>query len=108
MFSVDSEIRVRLKSQLRAILKRNTTANVVMQSPIIVKVPSNSSYGQLRHKIGLAFHLPSDLPVAIYFSDSPKALVNAGNANQALQCHELAIDFDLQTCVKFWWYYLAF
>ena len=93
-----SKIWVRVKERMQGA----TTANIAFpRSPVLVTVPLNSSFENLRHLIGLAFDLPSDLEVAIYFTKIPKSTVDAGNVNQATKCRELAIEFDAQKSANF-------
>jgi hypothetical protein len=87
-FSVSSRKVIRLKGRM-----------LPLAHPIVplfkeINVPSDCSFGQLRHLIGMAFELPTDLEVVIFYKGEER--LEAGEIHRLGRLSELAIQFDIQ------------
>jgi hypothetical protein len=58
-----------------------------------INVPRDCSFGQLRHLIGMAFELPTDLEVEIFYKEEER--LDAGQMHRLERLSELAIQFDI-------------
>ena len=59
-----------------------------------ISVPSDCSFGHLRHLIGVAFELPTELEVEIFFKEEER--LEAADIHRLGRLSELAIQFDIQ------------
>jgi hypothetical protein len=58
-----------------------------------INVPSDCSFGHLRHLIGIAFELPTDLEVEIFYKEEKR--LEAGQMHRLERLSELAIQFNI-------------
>ena len=73
----------------------NLTRDLVPRFKVIT-VPTDCSFGHLRHLIGVGFDFPTDLDVIIYSDDKPKTRLEVGNFHRFARTPKLVIEFDIE------------